>query len=205
MLARGDGSTSIPPTRVTSTIMFTDLRGFTSFSESHDAEQVIDVLNGYLASMSDAVLDHGGTLVAYTGDGLMAAFGAPVESEDHADMAISAAREIMDERLPAFNERLAGAKLGGGFRMGIGLNSGPTMSGSVGSERRTDYTVIGDTVNTASRIEQLTKKTSYSVLVSASTRDAALGEVHDLAFVDEFEIRGREHRIKVWGMGAPRA
>jgi adenylate cyclase len=205
MLARGDGSTSIPPTRVTGTIMFTDLRGFTSFSEGHDAERVIEVLNEYLASMGDAVLDHGGTLVAYTGDGLMAAFGAPVESEDHADRALSAAREIIDERLPAFNANLAQTDAGGGFRMGIGLNSGPIMSGSVGSERRTDYTVIGDTVNTASRIEQLTKKTGHSVLVAASTRDAALGEVEDLAFVDEFEIRGREHRIKLWGMGTPRA
>jgi adenylate cyclase len=205
MLARGDGSTSIPATRVNGTIMFTDLRGFTSFSESHDAEHVIHVLNDYLASMSDAVMDQGGTLVAYTGDGLLAAFGAPVESEDHADRAIAAAREIIEDRLPAFNDGLARADLGSGFRMGIGLNSGPIMSGSVGSDRRTDYTVIGDTVNTASRIEQLTKEAAYPVLVAASTRDAALREGDDLVFVDEFDIRGREHRIKLWGMGTPRA
>jgi len=205
MLARGDGSTSIPATRVTGTIMFTDLRGFTGFSESHDAEHVIQVLNDYLASMADAVMDHGGTLVAYTGDGLLAAFGAPVESEDHADRALAAAREIIDDRLPMFNDGLAQAGLGDGFRMGIGLNSGPIMSGSVGSDRRTDYTVIGDTVNTASRIEQLTKETGHPVLVAASTRDAAVAEVDDLAFVDEFEIRGRERRIRLWGMGTPSA
>jgi class 3 adenylate cyclase len=202
MLARGDGTALIAATRLTATVMFTDLRGFTSFSEGRDVEQVVEVLNDYLGSMGDAVLDHGGTLVAYTGDGLMAAFGAPVESDDHADRALDAVREIISKRLPAFNARLARDGLADGFRMGIGLNTGPMMSSSVGSERRTDYTVIGDTVNTASRIEQLTKQAGHPVLVAASTKNAALGPVDDLSYVDEFPIRGRERRIELWGIGS---
>ena len=75
------------------TVMFTDLRGFTSFSESLEPEQVIEALNCYLTEMSEAILDHGGTLVAYMGDGIMAVFGAPLQQDDHADRALEAARE----------------------------------------------------------------------------------------------------------------
>ena len=86
--------------------MFIDLRGFTTFAESRPVEQVIDVLNRFLGTMGDAVLDHGGTLVAYLGDGLMAAFGAPIEGLDHADRAVAAAREMARDRLRDFNDWL---------------------------------------------------------------------------------------------------
>ena len=86
------------------TIMFTDLRGFTSFSESLTPAQVIEVLNHYLSEMSDAILDNGGTLVAYMGDGIFAVFGAPLEQPDHADRALRTAREMLETRLPRFNE-----------------------------------------------------------------------------------------------------
>ena len=130
------------------------IRGFTPFAESLPVDQVIDVLNRYLGLMTDAVLDHGGTLVDYMGDGVMAAFGAPVPTDDHADLAVEAARSMVTEKLPEFNRWLETSGIGDGFRMGIGINSGPVMSGSVGSERRLEYAVIGDTVNTASRIEE---------------------------------------------------
>ena len=141
------------------TIMFTDLRGFTSFSEKLTPPQVIDVLNHYLSEMSDAILDNGGTLVAYMGDGIFAVFGAPLELPDHADRALRTAREMLEVRLPRFNEWIRSQGLGDGFRMGIGLNSGHVMSGHVGSERRVEYAAVGDTTNTASRIESLTKGT----------------------------------------------
>ena len=182
------------------TVMFTDLRGFTSFSEKLTPSQVIDVLNHYLSEMSDAILDNGGTLVAYMGDGIFAVFGAPLEQPDHADRALRTAREMLEVRLPRFNEWIRSQGLGDGFRMGIGLNSGHVMSGHVGSERRVEYAAVGDTTNTASRIEALTKGTPHQLLLSDSTREALVAPADDLVFVDEVEIRGRVARMKLWGL-----
>lgn len=198
ILARSGGQPSIGAVRVWATVMFIDLRGFTTFAESRPVEQVIDVLNRFLGTMGDAVLDHGGTLVAYLGDGLMAAFGAPIEGLDHADRAVAAAREMATDRLREFNHWLGAEGIGDGFRLGIGLNSGRVMSGTLGSERRIEYTVIGDTVNTAARIEQLTKQTGHSILVADQTRANMTSGADRLTFVDEFEIRGRESRLKLW-------
>lgn len=182
------------------TVMFTDLRGFTSFSEKLTPAQVIDVLNHYLSEMSDAILDNGGTLVAYMGDGIFAVFGAPLAQDDHADRALRTAREMLEVRLPRFNEWISSQGLGDGFRMGIGLNSGNVMSGHVGSERRVEYAAVGDTTNTASRIESMTKGTPHQLLLSDSTRDALIDPPADLVFFDEVEVRGRVARMKLWGL-----
>jgi adenylate cyclase len=182
------------------TVMFTDLRGFTSFAESLKPAQVIDVLNHYLSEMSDAILDHGGTLVAYMGDGIFAVFGAPLEQDDNADRALATAREMLEVRLPRFNAWLRSEGLGDGFRMGIGLNSGHVMSGHVGSERRVEYAAVGDTTNTASRIESMTKGTPHQLLLSDSTREGLVEAPDDLVFFDEVEIRGRVSRLKLWGL-----
>lgn len=154
------------------TILFSDLRGFTSFSESRDPGSVIEILNRYLSTRTDAIMDNGGTLVSYMGDGIMAVFGAPLEQRDHADRALATAREMTGARLVEFNEWMRGEDLGEGFRMGVGLNTGPVMAGNVGSERRMEYTTIGDTTNTASRLEGMTKGTSYMVYLGESTRAA---------------------------------
>src|SRR5205807_6964204 len=169
-------------------VMFTDLRGFTSFAETLTPPQVIEVLNHYLSEMSDAILDHGGTLVAYMGDGIFAVFGAPLKQDDHADRALGAAREMLAVRLPRFNAWIRSEGLGDGFRMGIGLNSGHVMSGHVGSERRVEYAAVGDTTNTASRIEALTKGTQHQLLLSDSTREAVVAPAEDLVYVDEVEL-----------------
>lgn len=198
MLSRSAGSASIGAVRLWATVMFIDLRGFTTFAESRPAEQVIAVLGRYLGAMGDAVLDHGGTLVDFLGDGLMAVFGAPIEGVDHADRALAAARDMAGGRLAAFNDWLRAEDIWEGFRMGVGLNSGRVMSGTLGSERRIDYAVIGDTVNTASRIEQLTKQTGHAILLADQTRTNLTNGADALTFVDEFEIRGRESRIKLW-------
>ncbi len=182
------------------TVMFTDLRGFTSFSEKLTPAQVIEVLNHYLSEMSDAILDNGGTLVAYMGDGIFAVFGAPLAQDDHADRALRTAREMLEVRLPRFNEWIRSQGLGDGFRMGIGLNSGNVMSGHVGSERRVEYAAVGDTTNTASRIESMTKGTPHQLLLSDSTKQALVTPADDLVFVDEVEIRGRVARMKLWGL-----
>jgi class 3 adenylate cyclase len=203
MLSRSDGSPSIGAVRLWATVMFTDLRGFTTFADASPVEQVIAVLGRYQATMGDAVLDHGGTLVDYLGDGLMAVFGAPIEGVDHADRAVAAARDMATERLADFNGWLRAEGLGDGFRMGIGLNSGRVMSGTLGSERRIDYAVIGDTVNTASRIEQLTKQTGHAILLADQTRTNLTTGVDRLTFVDEFELRGKQARLRLWTADAP--
>ena len=198
MLAASDGRPLIRAVRLWATLMFVDLRGFTRFADDAPVEQVIAVLARYQATMGDCVLDHGGTLVDYLGDGLMAAFGAPVESVDHADRAVATAVDITTERLADFNGWLRAEGIANGFAMGVGLNSGRVMSGTLGSERRFDYAVIGDTVNTAARIEQLTKQTGNSVLVADQTRTNMTGPTEALRFVDEFDIRGKQSRIKLW-------
>ena len=200
VLARTHGELRLGGEEVFGTVMFTDLRGFTTFSEQLAAPQVIGLLNRYLSEMSDAVLAHGGTLVSYTGDGMMAVFGAPLEQADHADRALAAAREMLEERLPRFNERLREEGYEQGFKMGIGLNSGPFMSGNVGSEQRLEYTAIGDTINTASRIEGMTKGTPYALFLADSTREALTAETLDLLYVDEMAVRGRKAPIKLWSL-----
>ena len=154
------------------TVMFSDLRGFTCFAETLQPAQVIDALNRYLTEMSEAILDHGGTLVAYMGDGIMAVFGAPLQQPDHADRALAAARDMLD-RLEGFNQWLRDTDMHDGFKMGIGLNTGSVMSGHVGSERRLEYTALGDTTNTAARLEGMTKGTPYQLYVADSTRARA--------------------------------
>jgi adenylate cyclase len=183
------------------TVMFTDLRGFTSFAETLTPDQVIEILNKYLSEMSDAILDHGGTLVAYMGDGIMAVFGAPIAQDDHADRALATAREMLSVRLPRFNGWLRERRLSEqGFRMGIGLNSGPVMSGNVGSERRVEYTAVGDATNTAARIEQLTKGTPHQLMFSAATKDALLQPPREMVFVEEVELRGRRAKTSIWSL-----
>jgi adenylate cyclase len=182
------------------TVLFSDLRGFTAFAETLPPDRVIEVLNRYLESMSDAILDNGGTLVAYMGDGIMAVFGAPLEQRDHADRALAAAREMAGERLARFNAWMAEQGHGDAFAMGIGINTGHVMSGNVGSQRRLEYTAIGDTTNTAARLEGMTKGTPHQVFVSEATRERLAGAPDDLAQVGELEIRGREQKLLVWAL-----
>ena len=198
VLARTDQDLRLGGVRREGTVLFCDLRGFTSFSESLPPDSVIEVLNHYLEEMSDAIMDHGGTLVAYMGDGIMAVFGAPLEQPDHADRALASAREMLDIRLPRFNEWLEQAGMGRGFAIGIGLNSGPVMSGQVGSKRRIEYTAIGDTTNTAARLEGMTKGSGHQLFVADSTRQALEVEDAGLELVGELEVRGRAHPITVW-------
>ena len=196
MSQAGDGP-RLGGVRREGTVLFSDLRGFTSFSETLEPDQVVEVLNCYLSEMSNAIMDHGGTLVSYMGDGIMAIFGAPLEQADHADRALAAVREMLDLCLPRFNRWISSRSLGEGFEMGIGLNSGTVMSGQVGSERRLEYTAIGDTTNAAARLESMTKGTPHQVFVAESTR-RLLSDQSAMAFVDEFPVRGREASIKVW-------
>jgi adenylate cyclase len=204
VLARTDDDLRLGGVRTAGTVMFTDLRGFTAFSERRPPELVIEALNRYFDEMSEAIFEHGGTLVAYRGDGFLAVFGAPIEIEDHADRALATARDLLDVRLPRFNAWGRENGLGEELRMGIGLNSGPFMSGNVGSARRLEYTVHGDTVNTASRIEGMTKTVGDPILLAESTRSALVDQPDDLRHVGEFEVRGRDSPVTLWTVESAR-
>jgi adenylate cyclase len=188
--------------RIYCTVMFVDLRGFTATAERLPPEIVLEMLNRYLGEMSDAILDEGGTVASFMGDGIMALFGAPIECPDHADRAVAAARRMRDERLPAFNAWCAGRVPGEGFRIGVGIASGPVMSGNVGSERRMEYTAVGDTANIASRLQSLTKETPEMILIADSTRAVLSAPVADLEAVGALDVRGRQVPAAVWTLAA---
>ncbi len=202
LLAQTGGSVHLGGETAHGTIMFTDLRGFTTFSESRPAEEVISVINRFLSEQTDTIMGHGGTIIAYLGDGIMAAFGAPLEQPDHADRALCAARELVETRLPALNEWMRANGYGDGFRMGIGLNSGTFISGNVGHERRLEYTAIGDVCNTAARIQELTKGTRHMLLFADETRVGLASPPGDLVEFGDAAIRGRHAGAKLWSLEA---
>ena len=205
LLQRRDASPRIPGQRVEATVLFCDLRGFTTLAERLEGEQVIAVLDRWFNEMGDAVLDHGGTLVSFQGDGMMAVFGAPIHTEAHAEQAVSAAREMLDMRLPRFTEWLvAEGVTDAPMRVGIGINTGVVMSGSVGSDRRLEYAAVGDATNTAARLQALSKESEHQLFVAESTRDA-IGGGDGLVWLGPMEIRGRAERIVVWTLASPEA
>ncbi len=170
----------------TVTVLFSDIRNFTTYSEQHSAEQVVAMLNRYFSLQVDVIFRHGGTLDKFIGDAIMAFWGAPTADPQHAANAVAAALE-MAQRLEEFKRELGEA--GAAFDVGIGIHSGPAVVGFIGSERRQDYTAIGDTVNLSSRIEGQTKGVAR-ILVSEETR-ALCTDKFD--FVDHgfYKVKGR--------------
>ncbi len=202
VLAKADEDLHLGGEQREVTVLFSDIRGFTTFSESRPPDVVINILNRYLTDMTDVIMRHGGTLVAFMGDGIMAVFGAPPQMEDHADRALAAAREMAGPTLERFNSWIREQDHHDGFRIGVGLNTGAVMAGTVGSEERFEYTVIGDTTNTASRLEGMTKGTPHTIFLSDSTREALSSDPDDLVRVDEMEVRGRQAKVVIWAPGS---
>ncbi len=198
VLAKADDNLRLGGVERDCTVLFSDLRGFTSFSETQRAARVIEVINQYLNEMTEAIHTNGGTLISYMGDGIMAVFGTPIEQEDHADRAVRAAREMVGPRLEKFNDWLAADGFEHRFEMGVGLNSGTVMAGNVGSEQRVEYTAIGDTTNTASRLEGMTKDHEAMVFISTSTRERLHEGAERLRHVGDFEVRGRVSKLGIW-------
>jgi adenylate cyclase len=202
LLEREGGEARLGGVRQDATVLFCDLRGFTTFAEDAAPELVIDVLNHYLEQVSDAVLAHGGTVVSYLGDGVMAVFGSPLARADHARTAVEAAADLLTVRLPRFHVWLAERGIAP-FALGVGVNSGPVMSGLVGSERRMEYAAVGDTTNVAARLQAATKGTPHALFIAASTHDRLDDATRArLAPVSTVEVRGRGAAVAVYTLGA---
>lgn len=180
------------------TVLFSDIRGFTTLSETRSPAEVVTLLNRYFDRQVEVVFRHGGTLDKFIGDCIMAFWGAPLDDPDHARHAVAAAME-MQEILLAFKEELiAEGSDVGDFDVGIGVHSGPAVVGFIGAQRKLDYTAIGDTVNLASRVEGLTKGVAR-VLVTQETMQAC-GESQDFRFEPHgaFSVKGRSAAVELY-------
>jgi adenylate cyclase len=177
------------------TILFSDLRDFTPWVESHPAEEVVRDINAYFTLMEGAIRAHGGLVVQFIGDEIEAVFGAPVADPLHADHAVATALE-MCRRLETFNEsrRRAGAIA---LRHGIGIHTGEVLAASIGSPERLSYALVGDPVNLASRIQGLTKEVGGVILVSGDTV-RRLKERFDLESLPAVRVKGRLAEVEVY-------
>jgi class 3 adenylate cyclase len=187
------GTPELEGEEVVVTVVFLDIRDFTAFTEQASAREVVALLNAFYADVVPVLLRHGGHANKFVGDGLLAVFGAPDHLPDHADRAVAAALEIAALVRAAYGDRL---------RIGAGVSSGPVVAGTVGGGGRMEFTVIGDAVNTAARVEEVTRLTGDDVLITDRTR-RLLTRAHG-GFVRRptVALKGKTERVELF---APRA
>jgi adenylate cyclase len=182
------------------TILFSDIRSFTTFSERHSASQVVSMLNEFFGAIYPAIADHGGVINKFGGDSTLALFGAPIPHADHARRAVLTALG-MSEAVAGMNER-RGARGQVPIHIGVGINTGEVVVGIVGAAERLEYTAIGDSVNVASRIEGLTRRfKDHDVLISQETLDS-LGSDHGFIIQDlgAFAVKGKSSDVHIYSV-----
>jgi adenylate cyclase len=173
------------------TVMFVDVRDFTPFAEANTAEDTVSRLNALFEIVVPAVVDAGGHVNKFLGDGAMAVFGAPNDLADHADAAVTAAVLIY---------RLVAERFGGELRIGIGINTGLVIAGTIGGGSHLEFTLIGDTVNVAARVEQLTKTTGDAILLTHQTVDALITRPPGLVDRGSHALKGKSAPLQVFGL-----
>ncbi|RXT50676.1 adenylate/guanylate cyclase domain-containing protein [Bradyrhizobium betae] len=176
-------------------VMFVDFRGFTAGAQSRTPQEVVDRLDGAFAVLVDILDREGGIVNKFLGDGFLALFGAPLAASDAAHRAVAAGREMLTAM-----DRI-NAETSWPLRIGIGIHFGEVVAGNIGSPRRKEYTVIGDTVNFASRLEALNKEFGSQLLISASVREALGDDGKDAVALGEVEVRGYEQKVAVFQLG----
>ena len=175
------------------TFLFTDVRGFTALSERVTPEEVTYIINRALTAQQSAVAQYDGMVDKYIGDAMMAIFGAPLDLENHEDLAIACAKQIQ-VNMAALNVEFEAKGLPP-IQIGIGINSGYAIIGNMGSEKRFDYTAIGDAVNIAARLESGTKAAGVDVLIGISTKQRASSSLEELPPI---EAKGKAAKLLVY-------
>jgi class 3 adenylate cyclase len=173
------------------TVMFVDIRDFTAFAEANAAEDTVARLNALFEILVPAVVDAGGHINKFLGDGAMVVFGAPNDLVDHADAAVAAAVLI---------HRLVGERFGDELRIGIGINTGKVIAGTIGGGSHLEFTLIGDTTNVAARVEQLTKTTGDAILLTQQVVDALDGRPFGLIDRGSHALKGKSAAVQVFGL-----
>ena len=184
---------------VTASVMFADIRSFTTLSERQEPSEIIELLNDYFALMFDAITSNGGTVNQMQGDGLMALFGAPAQDEDHCVHAVMAALEMI-ELLKVFNEQRA-MQNKEEVHIGIGIATGRVIAGYTGTQHRATYTCVGDTVNLAARIEAHTKVLGKPILIEGVTR-SALGDAFQVEAQGLIQFKGKTVEVEIFSVPA---
>jgi adenylate cyclase len=183
------------------TVLFSDIRGFTTVTERGQPDEIVGMLNEYFSSMVDLVFKHGGTLDKFVGDMVMALFGAPLDDPDHADHAVQTALAMITG-LGSLNARWKAEGRFSGLDIGIGINTGPMIAGNIGSEAIMSYTVIGDAVNLGSRLESLNKEFGTRIIISDATRQRLKGEYHFRPLGDVV-VKGKTHPVAIFEVVGP--
>ena len=185
-----EGRGSLEPIQTTATVLYSDLEAFTSIVEDMPPEKVVRMLNEYFPAVIEPIKRHGGVVNQFQGDAMLVTFNVPVEDPAHADQAVTAAQEILEV---VTDRKFAGIPL----RTRIGINTGTVIAGNVGSGDRINYTVHGDAVNLAARLEQLNKDYGTLVLVSGNTV-SLLNDSYQLESIGEVDIRGKQKKIELF-------
>jgi adenylate cyclase len=188
-------SAKLGGTRKFATVLFSDLRGFTTMSEKNEPEDVVSLLNQYFTAMVELVFKHRGTVDKFVGDMVMALFSAPLDDPDHADHAVQCALD-MQTRLAELNKEWRAQGLPQ-LACGVGINSGDMIAGNVGAETVFSYTVIGDNVNLGARLESLCKQYSVGIIISESTKKL-LKKEYDLRDLDEVLVKGKSKPVRIY-------